>query len=65
MSTHTTADKSDNAPSKATGQYHSAKGTAVEAVGNVTGAQSWQQSGKQEHSVRFGFALSHGLLLEY
>lgn len=51
MSTFTTSDKSENAPSKATGQFHSAKGTAVEAVGNLTGAESWQQSGKQEHTV--------------
>ena len=26
------------------------KGTAVEAIGNLTGAQSWQESGKQEHA---------------
>ncbi|TFL02356.1 hypothetical protein BDV98DRAFT_565692 [Pterulicium gracile] len=37
-------------PSKANGQFHSAKGTVVEAVGNVTGLQSWQTSGKQEHA---------------
>ena len=37
--------------SKSSGQYHSAKGTAVEAVGNLTGAQSWQQSGKEEHAA--------------
>lgn len=54
MSTYTTSDKSENAPSKTTGQYHSVKGTVVEAVGNLTGAQSWQQSGQQEHAVRPG-----------
>jgi uncharacterized protein YjbJ (UPF0337 family) len=27
------------------------KGTLVEGVGNLTGATSWQQSGKQEHAA--------------
>lgn len=27
------------------------KGTVVEAIGNVTGATSWQQSGKEEHAA--------------
>ena len=38
-------------PNKSTGQYHSVKGSAVEAVGNLTGATSWQQSGKEEHAA--------------
>ena len=36
--------------SKTTGQFHSAKGTVVEAVGNLTGSTAWQQSGKEEHA---------------
>jgi len=38
-------------PNQTTGQYHSVKGTVVEAVGNLTGATSWQQSGKEEHAA--------------
>ncbi|KAK7462766.1 hypothetical protein VKT23_007350 [Stygiomarasmius scandens] len=37
-------------PNKFNGQFHSMKGTAVETVGNLTGATSWQQSGKEEHA---------------
>ncbi|KIL63442.1 hypothetical protein M378DRAFT_179264 [Amanita muscaria Koide BX008] len=41
---------SNDEPTKTSGQYHSVKGTVVEAVGNMTGSDSWQQSGKEEHS---------------
>ena len=58
MATHSTSKDSDNAPSKTSGQYHSVKGTVVETAGNLTGAQSWQQSGKEEHTVRSHFVLA-------
>ncbi|PVF98497.1 hypothetical protein CPB86DRAFT_814712 [Serendipita vermifera] len=41
----------NNEPSKVSGNFHSVKGTAVEAVGNLTGSTSWQQSGQQEHAA--------------
>ena len=39
-----------SANSKTSGQFHSTKGNVVEMIGNLTGAESWQKSGQEEHA---------------
>jgi len=38
-------------PSKVSGQFKSAKGTVIEAIGDVTGVKSWKETGKQQHAA--------------
>lgn len=33
------------------GQFHSVKGTVVEAIGDITGSTAWKQSGSEEHAA--------------
>ncbi|EKM52400.1 uncharacterized protein PHACADRAFT_260747 [Phanerochaete carnosa HHB-10118-sp] len=40
----------NNEPNKTSGQFHSTKGNVVEMVGNATGWESWQTSGREEHA---------------
>ncbi|KAJ3476455.1 hypothetical protein NLI96_g11148 [Meripilus lineatus] len=44
------SNTNNNEPNKTTGQYHSMKGNLVESIGNLTGSEAWQQSGRDEHA---------------
>lgn len=61
----TSNTSSTPAASMVSGHMQYAKGYAEETIGNVTGSQEWQESGKEdsksgidEMRVRFSFALS-------
>ncbi|KAJ7510021.1 hypothetical protein B0H11DRAFT_1171760 [Mycena galericulata] len=43
--------QSTGEPNQTNGQFHSVKGTVVETIGNLTGATSWSQSGREEHAA--------------
>ncbi|RDB27301.1 hypothetical protein Hypma_004338 [Hypsizygus marmoreus] len=51
MTDSSTTNIAKGEPTKASGQFHSTKGNVVEAIGNLTGATTWQSSGKQEHAA--------------